>query len=953
MPEFLTRLQAAVGDAYRIERELNTGGMSRLFLAEERSLERQVVIKVLPPEFTSDVSAARFHQEIHFVARLQHPHILPVLACGDRDEILYFVMPHVVGESLRDRLRREGQLPVSEALRILQQIADALAHAHAEEIVHRDIKPENILLSKGHAVLADFGISQALAQAQTDERLTDAGLIVGTPGYMAPEQAAGGALVDARADVYALALVGYEMLAGKPPFEGSTAQALLTAHLTKTPQPVQDIRPEIPTHVSNVIAAALCKDPDARIQSAGEFRDALALPAFRLPTPRPRRPVLALAAVVVLLLATMGGMLALRPPDTSALDADLVAIAPFEVLEQDLRLWREGIVDVIARDLDGAGPLRTVPPTTVVRRWQGRPDAVSAAALGRRTGAGIAVFGQLIGAGPDSVRLTATLLEVEERRVIAQFRLTDDRARVDRLADSLTVAVLRELGRTRPIGNIRLASIGSTSIPAIRAFLRAEQFFRRTDWDSALALYGEALQHDSGFALAWRRTAIALGWQRTGFDAVAREYHLRAASLNAGLAPRDSLLLQADSLSAAMYEGVQNPSWYRHARRLFAVVDQLTDRYPDDPEAWYALGEARFHFGFAPGIGSGHRAALEAFDRAIALDSSYGPAYIHPVALALTFEGRAGARRYIDAYLALDPRDVNASGIRAMAALLDTADPVRRQAIIDTLPADVARHLAMGGLAHWPDSAEIGRALLASALARFGDSLNVGPLLPANLLAYRGHFRTAFERYGARAPAVVLWGGLFGILDPETVDSIFAMYQREGSGAQQFAAPWWAARRDTVALQAHIGTMDSLAEGHELTYMRRIYQYGAGAARGYLSLARTDSTDALARFEALPDSLCPWCTVIPLTRARLLAARGRDRDAARELRRTLSPSFAPTVALWALERARVNERLANRQAAADAYRFVANVWQNADSALQPLVAEARAGLARLSTERGT
>ncbi|MEB3323405.1 MAG: serine/threonine-protein kinase, partial [Synechococcaceae cyanobacterium] len=341
MTDLLTRLQAAVGDAYRIERELATGGMSHLFLAEERSLKRQVVIKVLPPEFTSDVSAARFHQEIHFVARLQHPHILPVLSCGDRDELLFFVMPYVVGESLRDRLRREGRFPVPEALRVLQQVADALAHAHAEGIVHRDIKPENILLSKGHAVLADFGVSQALAQAQNDTRLTDAGLIVGTPGYMAPEQAAGGALVDARADVYALALVGYEMLAGKPPFEGPTAQALLTAHLTKTPRPLRDAQPDVPVHVSNVIAGALCKDPDARIQSAAEFRDALAAPGrFRLP--RQRRRVLGPALAALLLVGSVGAVLALRPTDPPTLDANLVAVAPFEVLEPDLQLWREG-----------------------------------------------------------------------------------------------------------------------------------------------------------------------------------------------------------------------------------------------------------------------------------------------------------------------------------------------------------------------------------------------------------------------------------------------------------------------------------------------------------------------------------------------------------------------------------------------------------------------------------
>ena len=949
MTDFLTRLQAAVGDAYLIERELGAGGMSRVFLAEERSLQRQVVIKVLPPEYTSDVSAARFQREIHFAARLQHPHILPVLSCGERDDLLYFVMPYVAGESLRDRLRRDGALPVAEGVRVLQQVADALAHAHGAGIVHRDLKPENILLSNGHAVLADFGVAQALAQAQTDERLTDAGLIVGTVGYMAPEQAAAGGPVDARADVYTLALVGYEILVGDPPFDEPTAQALLTAHLTRIPRLVRDLRPEVPRHVSNAIAAALAKNPEARLQTAAQFRDALSAPGLvRLPGARWGR-TLGRAAVGVALVGGVSAAVALLPSDTPTLDADLVAVAPFEVLEPDLQLWREGIVDVVARDLDGVGPLRSVAPTTVVRRWDGRPDAVSAEALGRRTGAGIAVFGQLVGAGVDSVRLTATVLDVEGRRVLAQLRLSDTRTRMDRLVDSLTVGLLRELGRTRPLGAVRLASIGSTSLPALRAFLQGEQFFRRTDWDSALTYYGQAVGHDSAFALAWRRMAVAIGWQRSGLDALAREYHVRAGDLNRGLSPRDSLLVVADSLASAMYAGLQDTIWYAHARRLYGVVEGVTSRYPEDPEAWYALGEARFHFGFAPGLGTGQRAALDAFDRAIALDSTFGPAYIHPVDLALTLEGPAAAQRYIDAYLALDSRDVNARGIRALSTLL--AAPGRApEPLLDSLPLEVARHLLTGGLGRWPDSTEVGRRLAIAAYERWGDSLGLPLLFPAHQLAYRGHVREAFTQFGAKAPLVVFWGGMLGVIPADTVDAIFDQYRRERSAGQQYAAGWWAARGDTVALLAHVATMTQLGENHERAYLRPVYRYGAGAARAYLSLARGDTADALLRLEALPDSLCPWCTVVPLTRMQLLTKAGRDAEAAVLLRRDLSAPYEPTSILWVLERGRVNERLGNRQVAADAYRFVADVWRHADPELQPFAREGREGLARLNTE---
>jgi hypothetical protein len=274
MNELLGQVQAAVGDAYRLEREMAGGGMSRLFLATERSLNRRVVIKLLPPELTSEVSAARFQQEMELTANLQHPHILSVLGAGARDGLLYYIMPYLEGESLRGRMVREGPLPVADSVRLLSEIADALSFAHARGIIHRDIKPENILLEGKHAVLADFGIARALAQSRTGHSLTGSGTAIGTPGYMAPEQVAGGS-VDARADLYSLAVVGYEMLTGAPPFKAPTAQALLAAHLTTPPLPPHELRNEVPEAVSAVIATALSKDPEDRFASAADFADAL------------------------------------------------------------------------------------------------------------------------------------------------------------------------------------------------------------------------------------------------------------------------------------------------------------------------------------------------------------------------------------------------------------------------------------------------------------------------------------------------------------------------------------------------------------------------------------------------------------------------------------------------------------------------------------------------------
>ena len=279
------RLQNALGDAYRIERELAPGGMSRLFLATERSLDRRVVVKLLPPELTSDVSAQRFQREILVTARLQHPHILPVLTAGARDGLVYYITPFVGDESLRQRIAQRGALPIDEAVRLLRTVADALAFAHALGIVHRDLKPDNIFLQHGYAILADFGIARAVEQATLAtpaERLTGTGMGLGTPGYMAPEQLAGETDVDARADIYAMGIVAYEMLTGQPPFAGRPAAKLVMAHMTEMPEPVAMRRSDAPPQLAQAVMRCLEKDPAHRWQTVDAFvpvLDEMAAPA--------------------------------------------------------------------------------------------------------------------------------------------------------------------------------------------------------------------------------------------------------------------------------------------------------------------------------------------------------------------------------------------------------------------------------------------------------------------------------------------------------------------------------------------------------------------------------------------------------------------------------------------------------------------------------------------------
>src|SRR5688572_17109062 len=273
----LSQLTTALADRYRIERELGAGGMATVYLAHDLRHDRPVAIKVLHPELAAALGSERFLSEIKTTARLQHPHILPLLDSGAADGQLFYVMPYVSGETLRSRLERERQLPIADAVRIAREAAGALSAAHAIGIIHRDIKPENILLQGGHALVADFGIALAV-QSAGGQRMTQTGLSLGTPQYMSPEQALGERNVDARADQYALAAVTYEMLVGEPPFTGPTVQTILARVMTEQPRGLSLQRRSIPPAVEVAVLKALDKLPADRFNSTAEFSTALSAP---------------------------------------------------------------------------------------------------------------------------------------------------------------------------------------------------------------------------------------------------------------------------------------------------------------------------------------------------------------------------------------------------------------------------------------------------------------------------------------------------------------------------------------------------------------------------------------------------------------------------------------------------------------------------------------------------
>ena len=293
MTDFLEQLRAALADRYAIERELGRGGMATVYLAHDLRHDRHVALKVLHPELAHAVGPGRFLREIRTTARLQHPHILPVFDSGEADGQLWYAMPYVEGESLRARLGHQPKLPIEEALHIASEVADALAYAHERGIIHRDVKPENILLSGGHALVADFGIARAVGQAEGD-KLTGTGLALGTPAYMSPEQAAGSGALDGRSDQYSLGCVLYEMLAGEQPFTGPTPQAVIARRFMGPPPALRSLRAEVPEPLERVVLRALAREPVDRFPSAAEFVRSLgAVKAARALRPAPTVRVVA------------------------------------------------------------------------------------------------------------------------------------------------------------------------------------------------------------------------------------------------------------------------------------------------------------------------------------------------------------------------------------------------------------------------------------------------------------------------------------------------------------------------------------------------------------------------------------------------------------------------------------------------------------------------------------
>jgi len=418
----LTSLQGPLAGRYRLERELGRGGMAIVYLAEDLKHHRQVAIKVLRPELAASLGGERFLREISLAAGLQHPHILGLYDSGSErvgsEDIVYYVMPYVEGESLRDRLQRDGQLPVEEALRVTREVLDALASAHAHGIIHRDIKPENILLSGGHAMVADFGIARAVGVAGGD-RLTETGLALGTPTYMSPEQATAEREVDGRSDLYSVGCVLYEMLAGEPPYTGPNAQAILVKRMTDRVPSVRRFREAIPREVDEVIAHALAHAPVDRYQTAEAFAAVLTTGSGSFVTPgapatpwRWRAPLL--AVVGVLTIVAVIGLWNWRTAQVPDLGQRL-ALTDLVVANRDpsTDYLRAGIPDYLVSALRRLPGLEVM-PMSMVRRDSALTSPVE---LGRKLNATAVLTGTLARFG-GTLAVDAELVQVSDGRLL-------------------------------------------------------------------------------------------------------------------------------------------------------------------------------------------------------------------------------------------------------------------------------------------------------------------------------------------------------------------------------------------------------------------------------------------------------------------------------------------------------------------------------------------------------
>jgi len=594
----IERLRDALAGVYTVDRELGRGGMSTVYLAQDSKHDRTVALKVLHPDLASTLGPDRFLREIKLAARLNHPHILPLFDSGQADGFLYYVMPYVEGESLRERLDRQKQLPVDEAIHHANAIASALDYAHRQNIVHRDIKPENVMLYEGEAMVMDFGIAKALSSAGTDT-LTQTGIMIGTPAYVSPEQAAGATDLDGRTDQYSLACMLYEMLTGERAFTGPTPQAVIAKRFTETAKPARSLRPNIPESVERALNKALSADTASRYRTAAMFGQALTSGSATTPTDT----------------ATM--------PQQTVSAAKSVAVLPFANMsnDPDNEYFADGMAEEIINALSKIQSLR-VASRTVSFALKGKNEDLGD--VGRRLHVSTVLDGSVRRMG-NRLRITAQLVNVADGYQLWSERYDREMEDVFAIQDDISQAIVKSLrvilsdDERKQIEKAR-----SVNVQAYDFYLRGRQYFhqlRRKSLEYAKQMFNRAIQIDPDYALAYAGVADSCSILYMYFDA--REYNLKQADS----ASRKALELNPDLAEAHASRGlaVSLSKRWEEAEQEFETAMRLDPKLYEAP---YFYGRARFAQGRAED-------SLKLFERAATLRPED---YQAPVLLAQAYD---------------------------------------------------------------------------------------------------------------------------------------------------------------------------------------------------------------------------------------------------------------------------------------------------------------------------
>jgi serine/threonine-protein kinase len=732
MSEQYQRVRTVLADRYLIEREVGRGGAATVYLAEDRKHRRPVAVKVLRPEVSQAVGPERFLREIEIVAALSHPHILPLYDSGDADGYLYYVMPYVEGGTLRDLMVRGGRVPVEETLRLAHQVAGALVHAHRHNIVHRDIKPENVLLSEGNALVTDFGIGKAVCDVCEDDHITVAGTPIGTPAYMSPEQSLGEA-VDARSDIYSLACVLYEMLTGRPPFQGSTAQATLVLHAVKEPPSARELAPELPQYLDEALGRAMAKSPDDRYETVTEFVQALglvstaAVPAAGTPTcdncgmevlpghsvcahcgtqliVRPqaggrrkkRRWVAATVTTLGVVLSALGAWWLLGGTMSGAEQIESLAILPLANLSGDSAQGHfvDGMHDALIAEVAQIGTLKVISRTSVMR-YRGSLESVPD--IAEALGVDAVLEGSVVRSG-DSVRIAAQLIAADPERHLWAGTYDRELRDVFSIYTEVARAIAREVAaELTPWQEARLTTPRPVDPVVLEAYLQGRYHASRGSVDGfrrAIGFFESAIARDSLFASA--HSALALSTHLLGFyggmpehvaEPRAKAAAQRALELDGGLAEARAVLAGIRAMHEWDWRGAE-----REYERAIAL-----DPSSAIARAWYAY--------YLTSMGR-HEAAIAQARRSLELDP------LNPTARLVLADQLLYDRQYASAIeelreaLAHEPRLDRAWEVmedaHTLAGDYDAAVAVRRQRLASgvsasTDAADLAQRYAKEG----------------------------------------------------------------------------------------------------------------------------------------------------------------------------------------------------------------------------------------------------------------